>query len=381
MSRIKEFRISSNTTKPDGHVSRHSLMSQKSDAKYITRFARKRHFKRNLRYGIAFGNFLLIAAVAVFIIHSQRNNSNRNLAGTSLNAAVTSPLDQLSSADIAVHAARLVRMDEAVSVAEKANTVNSQLTIVPSDTKVVAKPQVIATAQKTRRDIQDYVVLPGDSVSLVAAKFNITSDTVRWSNGLTGENIAAGKVLKIAPSNGVIYQVKAGDTPETLAQRFKANRDFIIAFNDAEVTGLPVGEFILIPDGSIQTSSRGSGYSSGFSFGSGPLYSGNGYDYGYCTYYVANKRIAAGNPVPSNLGNASTWKSNAARAGFAVGSTPVPGAVAWQVPRDYYGHVGYVEAVYADGSMLISEMNVVGWNRVSSKIVDAAGMSRYSFIY
>lgn len=330
---------------------------------------------------------MLICLVAVFVVHSQSTqkfkHSNASF-NTAVNGVASNPLDQLSSADIAVHAARAVRLDEAVAVAEKADSVGAQLAVVPSDNRIVSKPQVVNTTQKSRKDIQTYIAVSGDTISSVATKFNVTSDTIKWSNGLTAEKIAIGKELLISPRNGIVYTVKQGDTPESLADRYKANKDLIIAFNDAEVSGLPLSERIVIPDG-VQpqpTRTAGRGYATGgFSFGTEPLWGSNGYDRGYCTWYVANKRAAIGRPVPGNLGHASWWKANAQRAGMTVGNVPAVGAVAWKVPNDNYGHVAIVEAFYPDGSMLISEMNVAGWNRVSSQVISAQGVGTYSFIY
>lgn len=87
-----------------------------------------------------------------------------------------------------------------------------------------------------------------------------------------------------------------------------------------------------------------------------PAYSyGNNYDAGQCTWYVAGRR-----KVPSNWGNADTWYSDAARAGWRVGSTPVLGAIA-QTAAGWYGHVALVEAISADGkSVEVTEMNYDG---------------------
>src|SRR4029079_4055940 len=101
----------------------------------------------------------------------------------------------------------------------------------------------------------------------------------------------------------------------------------------------------------------------------------------YCTWWAATRRAQAGRPIPSNLGNASTWKILAQRAGRGVGNAPQAGAVIWTPPRDYYGHVGYVESVDADGTVHVSEMNVMGWGRVSSKTLSAAEAARYGYIY
>ena len=96
---------------------------------------------------------------------------------------------------------------------------------------------------------------------------------------------------------------------------------------------------------------------------------GNSYGYGYCTWYVKNRRP----DMPNNLGNANTWVARAAAQGMATGSAPRAGAVG-QAGM----HVVYVESVNADGSVTVSEMNRAGWNVISSRTVPA---SYFQYIY
>ncbi len=101
-----------------------------------------------------------------------------------------------------------------------------------------------------------------------------------------------------------------------------------------------------------------------------PSGTGNGFSYGYCTWYVAHKRY-----IPWR-GNAAEWWWTARAFGAAEGATPRPGAVmvmgySGTSPQ---GHVGYVESVNPDGSFVVSEMNwwgVLGggWNRVDYRRV------------
>lgn len=100
----------------------------------------------------------------------------------------------------------------------------------------------------------------------------------------------------------------------------------------------------------------------------------NTYDYGYCTWYVKNRRGAS---LPNGLGNANTWYSRAAAMGMAVGSEPRAGAVG-TTTRGGLGHVVYVESVNADGSINISEMNREGWGVISHRTANA---SEFVYIY
>lgn len=101
---------------------------------------------------------------------------------------------------------------------------------------------------------------------------------------------------------------------------------------------------------------------------------GNTYDYGYCTWYVKNRRGAT---IPNMLGNANTWYSRAAGQGMAVGLVPQAGAVG-TTTRGAYGHVVYVESVNADGSINISEMNAPIFGQVTYR---TAAASEFSYIY
>lgn len=338
--------------------------------------------RRFVRYGLVSLNVLLLIGIAWFTLgptYQGRPLGRQGVVSAGDNLA-TEPLDQLSSADVAEQAAIAAGLFETVAVINQADTVNSELNIAPADTSVIAKPQVVPTAFASRNKISEYVVEQGDTVSSIAAKFGVTSDSIIWSNGLRGNAVAAGITLVIPPPNrnGIVYTVVAGDTLEGLARRFRASQDLIVAFNDIELTGLKVGERIFIPNG-LQpvTASR---IAIGLVWGSG-----NGYIYGFCTWHVAQRRIAAGNPLPTNLGNASSWYRNAIANGMPVGETPKVGAVLWHVNTSIaggLGHVGYVERVNDDGTILVSDMNYPYWGRISYREpIPPSEFGNYRFIY
>ncbi len=336
-------------------------------------------------------NIAVLIGVTGFLVYSNRaesSNSSQAAVFSVTNEDEVNPLDQLSSADIAVQIAQVTRMDQRTAVANKADTVNAQLSVTGSDAKVISKPQVVTEGLKSKYDIVFYTTVKGDTVSKVAKKFGVTSDTIRWSNDLEGNALPNGKRLVISPVNGIVHRVTASDTPQSLALRFNASKDKIVAFNDAEIGGLRAGELIVIPGGSpvattatVVASAPASNTASFAWGGQSPVYGGSGYDYGYCTWWAAVRRSQIGRPIPSNLGNASTWKALAASAGLGVGNRPATGAVIWTPPRDYYGHVGFVEKVYPDGRVMISEMNTAGWAVKSTKVLSPSQAAAYSYIY
>lgn len=341
--------------------------------------------RRLFRIGLITGNVLLLAAVVgiVFIVPQHASSEHPVQANAALSAPdkeVANPLDQLASANIALTAARMTGLAETTAITNQADSQSAEMSIMTASNMVAAKPQVVTTTFKSNKDIVDYVVKKGDTVSKLAARFDTTSDSIRWSNGLTGNSLKAGSKLVIPPVPGIVHTVKKGESAASLARKYNADKYEIIAFNFAEVDGLKPGERIVIPGGNkaaavVQQAT--STYS--FGWGGTPTYgSYNGYDYGYCTWWVAKLRADSGNPIPSNLGNASTWAYRAQAYGLPVGSTPRVGA-AVVTSTVGAGHVAYVTAVNADGTITISEMNHLGWNMTDTRTIATSPYYRYIY--
>jgi surface antigen len=347
--------------------------------------------RRFVRYGLLSANLFLL--VGVFLYVSQ-NNSQALQAPAGLQAAVTNtgavPLDQLSSADIAVNIAKATGLPETTAVTNQADSANADLSIASVASTVVSEPQEVQTAFKSRFDIQEYTVQAGDTIASIAAKFNVTSNSVAWSNGLTGTTVATGTKLLIPPVNGIVYTVKQGDTIQSVAQKYSADQAQLVAVNDTEISGLQTGEDIVIPNGqqpqaqaaaSFLGIGAGSLTASYAGFGDcaygGRTYSNYGYDCGFCTWWVAMKRATSGDAVPSNLGEAYSWRYTASAMGIPEGNKPQPGAVMW-FPDD---HVAYVESVGADGTVTTSEMNHLGWGIMDYRTFPASQAESYTYIY
>lgn len=364
----KELHIRSRDTGLNARLgATHAKASRRSYSRLM-----KRNRKHFIRYGLLAANVALLVGVIVFVSSSRSSGEAGQRPAAVLLAqdeTISNPLDQISSADIAVHVAKLTALPETDAVQNHADSFNTQLSAAPPASEtIVAKPQIVADSAvgKSNKDIKTYATKDGDTVGSIAQQFGVSSDSVKWSNSLTSDKVAAGKQLSIPPVPGIVYTVKVGDTPDSLAKQYSADRAKIVAFNDAEVNGLKVGVQIVIPDGVVKQSatSRASsnGGSGSFNWASDyvPVYNGNGYAYGWCTWYVAS-RIK----MPSNWGNAYTWDDRARQSGWIVSSIPRVGAIA-QTDARGLGHVGIVEAVSEDGSMIkYSDMNgISGWGRV-----------------
>ena len=112
----------------------------------------------------------------------------------------------------------------------------------------------------------------------------------------------------------------------------------------------------------------------------------NGGYFGQCTYYVFNRMAQVGTPIGhSMMGNAAEWPAYARSYGYSVSNSPSAGsAIVFQQglagADPTYGHVAFVEAVNADGSLYISEMNVQGLNVISYRTISASVAARATYI-
>lgn len=317
-------------------------------------------------------------------------------AGNSLSSARSAigegeapTVDQVASANLAAVAAESADILVATNVTNLSRSLNAMSELAQTDAALISKPQIIDQASSAR-GLKEYVTRQGDTVPGVASAFGVSSDTVRWANNLTSDALSPNVTLKIPGASGVLYTIKAGDTAQSLAAKYKSDAARIISYNDAEIEGLQPGRQVLLPGGILPENER-PGYRSyvaapapiAAGFGGGrTLFAGNMYDYGYCTYYVFNRRAELGRPIGSNWGNAITWTSYARSAGYLVNNTPAIGAIL-QDPNiaPPYGHVAVVERLNDDGSLVVSEMNYAGWNIISKRTIPASQVSSYSYIH
>jgi surface antigen len=339
--------------------------------------------RKFVRYSLLAVNVGVLVGIVAFVALGSPTNVSTYRNAAAVSDTPNDPLDQVSSTDIAVSLAHMANLEETIAVTNQADSASAEMAIPPAQTVIIAKPQAVATELKSRKDIISYTVVGGDTIASIASKFNVTSESILWSNNIAGNAVAVGTKLVIPPVTGIVYTVANGDTPDSLAQKYRTSKDQIIAYNDAEISGLKPGEQIIIPNGQQPiTSSRSSSYGSGLTSAGNfsAVYGYNGYIKGYCTWYVANRRIEIGRPLPSNLGDAFTWDDRALAAGIRVDNSPAVGAavVTKTSTSERPGHVAFVEAVNADGSVWISEMNSRGQVSMTNS-APAGGFGKVDF--
>jgi murein DD-endopeptidase MepM/ murein hydrolase activator NlpD len=74
--------------------------------------------------------------------------------------------------------------------------------------------------------------------------------TLWWANRLKAKDeLHVGQKLYIPPTDGVLYTAQEGDTVDTIAAKFRANVEEVIAFNDLEGDTVVIGQQLMVPDG------------------------------------------------------------------------------------------------------------------------------------
>jgi LysM repeat protein len=96
--------------------------------------------------------------------------------------------------------------------------------------------------------ISIYEVRDGDTLSQIAEMFDISANTIRWANDLSGA-IQPGQILVILPVTGITHKVKSGGTIADIAKIYNADVREIALFNGIEVDAqLEKGDEIIVPN-------------------------------------------------------------------------------------------------------------------------------------
>ena len=125
---------------------------------------------------------------------------------------------------------------------------------IVDDSSLLAETSGVAASTKdsTSDQITTYIVRKGDTLSSIAKMFNVTTNTIVWSNDITGNKVSPGDRLVILPVSGVRHVVKKGDTLQSIAKKYSGDVDEITRFNDlSENAKLALGDVVIIPDGEM----------------------------------------------------------------------------------------------------------------------------------
>ncbi len=154
--------------------------------------------------------------------------------------------------------------DESTVAVEKFEAVDVQIDSMPefevdqAESFILRVPETNTIAPTSpRTEPVVYVVESGDAVFSIASKFNITPETLLWSNYDVLQDdphsLRIGQELIIPPTNGILYEWEEGNTLENVARDFRARVDDILSWsgNRLDFTNpvIKPGSLVMIPGG------------------------------------------------------------------------------------------------------------------------------------
>lgn len=348
---------------------------------------------------------ITIAIVSVGSIDKNNSDINLSLDAFAANDYKIS-VDQMSELYVVADLSDALNLASAPEVASNYVVTTTMYDTGQTGTGRIEKPNI--TDVEGREWVIVYTVGEGETMESIAAKYGVTTDQIRWSNGLKSTSVSAGTTLYVPKEPGIIYTVKSGDTVESIASKYGSNVAELTIFNDLDEVGLEAGNKIFIKNGSLPVKERpeyvppvvrttytytylgNSSSRQNVQVIATGFYDSN-YAYpnpnpgvpGWCTWYAWWWRATS----PLSLGtlghegrNANTWQYNYAYRG--VGRTPRVGAV-FQSPYGGggYGHVGVVVGINDDGSIVVREMNYAGRYVVTEATIPASHVGNFNYIY
>src|SRR5690606_4841248 len=99
------------------------------------------------------------------------------------------------------------------------------------------------------------VVKEGETLDSIAEQYGVNNATIKWANNISGDKIRVGQLLTVPELDGVLYEVKNGDTVATVVSKVdNANEFDIQELNELQAPDykLTPGQKIFIPNGIVK---------------------------------------------------------------------------------------------------------------------------------
>lgn len=117
-----------------------------------------------------------------------------------------------------------------------------------SDNLSIGQSLIIPSTSVPSQTEITYVVKKGDSLWLIANKYDTTVEKIKSTNNLTSNNLSIGQILIIpSTSSFTTYTVQKGDSLWLIANKYNTTADNIKKLNSLSSNNLSIGQKLLLP--------------------------------------------------------------------------------------------------------------------------------------
>lgn len=150
------------------------------------------------------------------------------------------------------------KLGMSVSDLKKLNNLSSNTLQVGQLLKVPTEGDNSIENNGTTNDENIYTVKKGDSLWVIANKYGTTVDNIKKANNLTSNNLSIGQTLiipsaSVPGSTEITYVVKKGDSLWIIANKYDTTVDKIKSTNNLSSNLLSIGQVLVIPSTSSFT--------------------------------------------------------------------------------------------------------------------------------
>lgn len=120
------------------------------------------------------------------------------------------------------------------------------------------KSVLAVDAAEINFQVRRHVVVAGETLQQIAEKYSVSKDTVKWANSRLlspfNDEVRVGWELLIPQMDGVLYEVKKGETLDTVLAITNGNRFDVVELNGLVPPSyaLAEGQRIFVPNGNIK---------------------------------------------------------------------------------------------------------------------------------
>ncbi len=169
--------------------------------------------------------------------------------------AITNKLPEQNSVTASANSQTMTLLRAPINPAGNNGIGGPDITIVDDSALVAENGPAGTTADEDNEKLSDkisiYVTRKGDTIAAIAKMFNVSENTVIWSNDLKrGSALKEGQTLTILPVTGIRHSVTSGETLASIVKLHKGDLAEVMQYNDLdEKSKLAIGTIIIIPDG------------------------------------------------------------------------------------------------------------------------------------